>query len=470
MKLPNGTATTQNFQLFNDLSTDFNLLFVTLTSLKNLWKWKMQTNKLNVELLLTGNELMSGDVIDSNSAFIAQELGQLGLEVTRRVTVKDDINLLATEIESHAKRSDILIINGGLGPTVDDMTAQALAMAAQVDIGEHSGAMAHLIDWCERRNYTLSDANKKQAMLPEGCDIIPNESGSAVGFTMRIGRCQIYKTPGVPRELNNMMGSEILPHIQQQFAINDTTDISRFQVFGLGESTIQDMVNQHLPNWPTHIELGYRAAMPLLEIKLTSHHQQGHDDKPQWQQKLYNILGAHVIGEGKISMARSLINQLQAQGKTVTFAESCTGGLMASLITQESGSSTVFEAGFVTYSNAMKTKLVNVPEQTLIDHGAVSEPVVIEMLKGALEVSDSDVGVAVSGIAGPGGGSDEKPVGLVWIAWGDKDNIQTAALYLPLGRQYFQQYVATCGLDLVKRHLLQLTEQPQYLNTRKATI
>lgn len=430
----------------------------------------MQTSKLNVELLLTGNELMSGDVIDSNSAFIAQELGSLGLEVTRRVTVKDDLAMLAEEIASHAKRCDILIINGGLGPTVDDMTAQALAMAAGVDISEHPDAMAHLIDWCQRRNYTLSDSNKKQAMLPTGCDIIPNEAGSAVGFTMRVGGCQVYTTPGVPRELKKMLGSEILPHIQQCFSINDTTDVSRFQVFGLGESTIQDMVNAQLPDWPEHIELGYRAAMPMLEIKLTSHHQQGHDDKLVWQQKLMDILGAHVIGEGRISMARSLINVLEEQGKTVTFAESCTGGLMASLVTKEAGSSAAFEAGFVTYSNAMKTKLVNVPEQTLIDHGAVSEPVVIAMLKGALEVSGADVGAAVSGIAGPGGGSDEKPVGLVWIAWGDKDNINTAALYLPLGRLYFQQYVATCGLDLVKRHLLEISEPAKYLNARKATI
>ena len=470
--MANGTTTAENVQLFKDLSSASNFDFVTLTTLKQNTPRKplMHTTKLNVELLLTGNELMSGDVIDSNSAHIAQELGQLGLEVTRRVTVKDDLNLLADEIAQHTKRADMLIINGGLGPTVDDMTAQALAMAANVEIAEHKDAMAHLVDWCERRNYHLSDSNKKQAMLPAGCDIIPNESGSAVGFTMNVNGCQIYTTPGVPRELKKMMGSEILPHIQQCFAIDDTTDISRFQVFGLGESTIQDMVNEHLPDWPSHIELGYRAAMPLLEIKLTSHHQQGHDDKPVWQQKLYNLLGAHVIGEGRISMARSLINELEAQDKTVTFAESCTGGLMASFITKEAGSSAAFEAGFVTYSNAMKTKLVNVPEQTLIEHGAVSEPVVIAMLKGALNVSEANVGVAVSGIAGPGGGSDEKPVGLVWIAWGDKDSIRTAALYLPLGRTYFQQYVATAGLDLVKRHLMNIQQPPKYLDARKATI
>lgn len=430
----------------------------------------MNNSKINVELLLTGNELMSGDVIDSNSAFIAQDLSSLGLEVTRRVTIKDDLAMLSEEISHQCKRADILIINGGLGPTVDDMTAQALAMAANVPITQHPDAIAHLLDWCERRNYELNEPNKKQTMLPQDCDIIANKTGSAVGFTMKIHGCQVYTTPGVPRELRHMMTHEILTHIVREFSINDTTAVSRFQVFGLGESTIQALVNEHLSDWPDYIELGYRAAMPNLEIKLTTHHQQAHDDKAKWQQKLTDILGAHVIGEGKISMAKSLIDVLNVQHKQVTFAESCTGGLMSSFVTSESGSSNVFEAGFVTYSNAMKTKMIDVPPTTLIEHGAVSEVVVKAMLTGALNQSGADVGVAVSGIAGPNGGSDKKPVGLVWIAWGDVNDIRTAALYLPLGRRYFQQYVATAGLDLIKRHLLNIEQPPQYLGARKATI
>lgn len=424
------------------------------------------TNKLNVELLLTGNELMSGDVIDSNSAIIAQELSLLGLEVTRRVTVKDDLTLLTQEIAHQCQRADVLIINGGLGPTVDDMTAQALAAAANVPIEEHAQAMSHLLDWCKRRNYRLNDANRKQAMLPQGCDIIANETGSAVGFTMNIDGCQVYTTPGVPRELKHMLPHEISPHIQQTFNVSSSTDISRFQVFGLGEATIQELVNANFPDWPTDIELGYRAAMPNLEIKLTTHLQSGHDKKALWQTKLTDLLGAHVIGVGKISMAKSLIDILLAQEKQVTFAESCTGGLISSYLTRESGSSAVFEAGFVTYSNAMKTKLIDVPPSLLIEHGAVSEPVVKAMLVGAINQSGADVGVAVSGIAGPNGGTDEKPVGLVWIAWGDLETQHTAALSLPLGRAYFQQYVATAGLDLVKRHLLAITQPPEYLASK----
>lgn len=425
-----------------------------------------KNNKINVELLLTGNELVSGDVIDSNSAFIAQDLGKLGLEVTRRVTVKDDLTLLAQEISEQTKRCDILIINGGLGPTVDDMTSQALAIAANVPIVEHKDAMTSLLAWCQRRNYELNESNRKQAMLPQGCDVIANETGSAVGFTLSLNNCQVYTTPGVPRELKNMLPNEIMPHIQQQFNVTDTTDISRFNLFGLGEATIQELVNEHLSDWPDDIELGYRAAMPHIEIKLTTHDQAGHDKKPLWQTKLANLLGAHVIGDGKMSMAKSLINALDANNKKVTFAESCTGGLISSLITKESGSSSVFEAGFITYSNAMKTKMIDVPESLLIEHGAVSEPVVKAMLTGALKQSGADVGVAVSGIAGPNGGTNDKPVGLVWIAWGDAQVQHTVALLLTIPRTAFQQYVATAAIDLVKRHVLDIVEPPEYLSTR----
>lgn len=427
-------------------------------------------NKLTVELLLTGNELLCGDVIDSNSAFIAQQLATLGLEVTRRVTVKDDLALLSDEIAAQSKRADILIVNGGLGPTVDDMTAQALSNAASVPIACHPDAMAHLEDWCERRNYQLNEPNKKQAMLPQGCEIIANAVGSAVGFFLTLNDCLIYATPGVPRELKSMVSDEILPHIRQRKTIEASTDISRFGVFGLGESTIQEMVNEALPDWPENIELGYRAAMPNIEIKLTSHNQQAHDIKPVWQQKLIELLGAHVIGMGKTSLAQALVNALSEKGKQVTFAESCTGGLMASQLTTVAGSSAVFEAGFVTYSNAIKTSVLDVQESTLQEHGAVSEPVVQQMLSGALAKSGADYGVAVSGIAGPGGGSDEKPVGLVWIAWGTRQATQTAALYIPLGRQYFQQYVTAVGLDLIKRAVLGETQAPAYLEARKAKL
>jgi len=423
--------------------------------------------KLTVELLLTGNELMSGDVIDSNSALIAQQLSQLGLDVSRRVTVKDDLSLLTQEIISQSQRADILIINGGLGPTIDDMTAQALADAANIPLEIHVQALEQLTQWCQRRGYQLNQANKKQAVLPKGCGIIDNKTGSAPGFTIKLNGCSIYTTPGVPHELRTMLSEQITPQISQEFDISSTTKVSRFQVFGIGESTIQQLINNELSDWPDDIELGFRASMPLIEIKLTTDTDLGHQKKAVWQHKIEQLLAGHVIGRNKTSLSKALVNCLSMKKKTLTFAESCTGGLMSSLLTQVSGSSEVFHAGFITYSNEIKTKIIGVPAQTIVEHGAVSEAVVIAMAQGALAQSGSDYVVAVSGIAGPTGGSDDKPVGTVWLAWGTENNIKTIGLLIDMPRTAFQQYVAAIGLDLIRRLVLNIIDTPNYVNQRQ---
>jgi len=422
-----------------------------------------------VQLLLTGNELMTGDIVDSNSAMMAQELKGVGLEVARKVTVADDLSLLVSEINYMASTSDILIINGGLGPTIDDLTAQALAEAIAVGLNEHPDALAHITQWCERRGTELNAPNLKQAMLPKGCKIIANRSGSAVGFSVRHKDCDIYCTPGVPHELKTMLIEQIMPDITQHLPSSLICDVTRLQVFGLGESSLQELIDEKLPNWPVDIELGFRAGMPLLEVKLTTNTTKGLALKPQWQNKITHALGDHLIAEihGKAkSLAEHLLVNLQQHKLKVTTAESCTGGLIASKLTEISGSSTSFEAGYVTYSNEMKTSMLNVPAELLQQHGAVSEAVVIAMARGALLKSNADLAIAVSGIAGPNGGSEDKPVGTVWLAWGSIDNIKTQCLLLPYKRRQFQQFVTAIGLDLVRRYQQNLTSLPNYIKER----
>lgn len=423
-----------------------------------------------VQLLLTGNELMTGDIVDSNSAMIAEQLKELGLEITRKVTVADDLSLLTNEINQLSEQADILIINGGLGPTVDDLTAQALANATQVELTEHVQALAHITSWCKKRGAPLNKPNLKQAILPQGCDIIPNRQGSAVGFKVNHLSCDIYCTPGVPRELKTMLEEQIKPDIAQSIPDSLITDVTRLQVFGLGESTLQKMVDDKLPDWPDDIELGFRAGMPLLEVKLTTNNQQAHQHKEYWQQKLTKILGEHVIAqiESKpLSLAKHVLSKLVENNLKITTAESCTGGLIASMLTREAGASQAFEAGFVTYSNSMKTKLLGVPESLIEEHGAVSKETVIAMAKGALLHSAADLAIAVSGIAGPDGGSKEKPVGTVWIAWGTMNNLKSVCLLMPLPRSYFQKYVASIGLDLIRRELINSSQLPQYIIERE---
>lgn len=426
--------------------------------------------KPNVQLLLTGNELMTGDIVDSNSAMIAQNLKELGLEVSRKVTISDDLFLLVDEIKQLAKQADILIINGGLGPTIDDLTAQALAQATSAELVEHPKALAHLTSWCKKRGTKLNGPNLKQAILPHNCTIIQNNQGSAVGFKVNYLNCDIYCTPGVPRELKVMLTEQIAPSIAEKLPKELITDVTRLQVFGLGESTLQKMVDDELPDWPKNIELGFRAGMPLLEIKLTTTNQEAHNQKKYWQEKLVIVLGDHLIAKinnDPLSLANHVLLKLADENLKITTAESCTGGLIASMLTQVAGASAFFEAGFVTYSNKMKTKLLGVPELLINKHGAVSQEVVIAMAQGALKNSSADLAIAVSGVAGPDGGSDEKPVGTVWIAWGNKDHLNSVCLLMPLPREYFQKYIASIALDLIRRELINSKETPYYIAERQ---
>lgn len=422
-----------------------------------------------VQLLLTGNELLNGDIVDTNSAMIARELTTAGIEIKRKVTVSDDLSLLVAEINHISGMADVLIINGGLGPTTDDFTAQALALAMNVPLAQHEQAYQHLVDWCQQRDTELNPANLKQALLPKGCDIIANRIGSAVGFKVSHNGCDIYCTPGVPAELNVMLDEQMLPVFAEKITEKDKTQITKFQVFGLGESKLQQLIHDKLPAWPDSVELGFRAGEPLLELKLTTRSSVANAEKAQCIAQLKALLGQHIIAEidgPPKSLAQHVLDKLIKKEQTLTTAESCTGGLIASLITQIPGSSQAFEVGFVTYSNNIKSQLLGVNPEILANHGAVSQETILAMAKGALEKSAADYVIAVSGVAGPGGGSKEKPVGTVWVAWGRADNLQCHCFLIPGTRLAFQRYVAAIGLDLVRRSLNEDDEPANYLIER----
>ncbi len=418
---------------------------------------------MKIALLLTGDELMSGDIVDSNSAEMAQMLFEIGLNIHCKVTVGDDRAALASYMAELTQHHDVLIINGGLGPTQDDLTAEILAEVAGVPLAEHPEALAHLEAWCTQRGFELSPANRKQAILPAGCDIIPNSRGSAVGFSLSLNNCQVLTTPGVPSELRIMLRDEILPMLKAHAREGILFD--KMMTFGLGESRIQQMVSDQLGTWPRALDLGFRAGMPLLEVKLRSHNEPVLHQ--QYLQKLKELLGDHIVGEGQANLAAIVVDLLKQRGESLTTAESCTGGRIAAEITSVAGSSAVFNAGFVTYSNQMKTDMLGVASATLEQHGAVSEETVIEMANGALSKSSSDWAVAVSGIAGPDGGTEDKPVGTIWIAWGNNAKIKTQRLHLRFDRQGFQRLATAIGLDLIRRELLGIDRTVSYFSRYK---
>lgn len=419
-----------------------------------------------LNLLLTGNELMTGDTVDSNSAMIARYMATHGWKVRKKLTVGDDLDELIAALHWLSLDCDVLLVNGGLGPTVDDMTAQALANACGVALTENSIALQHLEQWCGRIGIAINAANRKQAILPEGCTIVANPTGSAVGFSMQLGGCRVICTPGVPRELDLMLAQEIMPILQREFH-DSGASVQRFTLFGVGESGLQQKISDAIPQWPADVELGFRVSFPQLELKLSTANAEARATIEKIWPRLHAIIGDCLLGEGGITLPQLLVNLLSERGKRVTVAESCTGGLIAASITQIAGASAVFDAGFVTYSNAIKHALLQVDEQTLRDDGAVSERVVREMALGALKRSGADYAIAVSGIAGPDGGTTEKPVGTVWIAWGGADNLKAKCLHVRFKRVEFQKYVSWVGLDLIRRELLGIAAEPSYFGSRR---
>lgn len=418
-----------------------------------------------IALLLTGNELMSGDTVDSNSAMIATRLGDHGLEIGEKCTVGDDPVLLQRALARLSAEYPAVIVNGGLGPTRDDLTSEVIASLTGAELIDNPEARAHVEDWCARRRIAPNPANLKQAWVPQGCQLIHNPLGSALGFAIDIGDCLVLTTPGVPSELEAMLPT-LTTHLQARVG-GEARQILRLQTFGIGESSVEERIKNYADRWPSAVTLGFRAGMPQLELKLSV---PGAAQLPAQEEALMLLeadFGDHILGKGSTRLAEKLQEVLRDQGKTMTTAESCTGGLIASTMIREPGSSAVLGTGFVTYANRAKRDQLGVASTTLKTHGAVSEPVVKEMLLGALHRSGADIGVAVSGIAGPGGGSDDKPVGTVWIAWGTPDDLRTHTTVVSGSRSLFQNLIAAACLDLIRRHLQGLPPLPHYF-TRQA--
>lgn len=424
------------------------------------------TVQAHIQLLLTGDELMSGDTVDSNSALIARHLGPLGLAPERRVTLGDRPQQLREELAGLCAVADAVIVNGGLGPTLDDLTAQIVAEVAGVPLAEHREALEHLHSWCGRRGLPLNDANRKQALLPAGCSLLPNPVGSAPGFYLEIGNCLVLCTPGVPGELRAMLEALTL-RIEEKIPAPLRRQVLRLQTFGIGESSAQQLIRDHCPQWPDTVALSFRAGAPQLEIKLSVDDPARLRERDECRRQLEGLFGDHIIGEGDARLAERVIDLAREAGLRISCAESCTGGAIAAMLTQIAGASDVFPGGLVTYSNELKARLLGVSERTLREEGAVSEATVREMVQGTLRVTGANLAVAVSGVAGPGGGSAEKPVGLVWLAWGDARQIETSCLHWPVERTLFQTMVAAAGLDMLRRRLLGIQGLPRYFEQRR---
>lgn len=417
---------------------------------------------IKLALLMTGDELMSGDITDSNSAYLGGFFSQLQIDIAEKVTVGDKLEQLIAQIQRLSVQYDVLFINGGLGPTEDDLTAKALAAAKQETIVRHQQAEQHVRDWCAARDLRISQANLKQADLPQSALIFPNAPGSACAFHLTIDTCLVIATPGVPSELFHICQHQLQAFLQKKLAVQHYSPWQRFQLFGIGESSLQETINQQYTHLAGDYDIGFRANFPYLELKLRA-------KKPQQinssqQTLLLHSLNDKYLGDGHFTLASSLVALLQQRGETLASAESCTGGLIASEITKIAGSSAVYPGSIISYSNTVKEQLLGVSSISLKQHGAVSAAVAKEMLDGCLQRIDASYGIAVTGIAGPDGGSQEKPVGTVFIAFGSREDQHIIKLCIPLARHSFQSMVCAIALDLLRRKISKHSLKPRYLS------
>jgi nicotinamide-nucleotide amidase len=421
---------------------------------------------MRAEIITIGDELLRGEIIDSNKARIAERLLLLDLDCRYQVSVLDDPTDMRDAFRQAAGRSDFVLVSGGLGPTRDDMTTQVMAETFGRELKVNDDSLAAIEAFFARVGRSMSDVNRKQAYFPTAADILANPIGTAPGFSIQEGKAVFFAMPGVPRELDLMMDEQVLPRIERLIASPETGAARRvvravlLRTFGMGESTLEDELLDLARDGD--VELGFRTAFPdnfLRPVARAKTAEEADAKIALVAESIRSRLGPIVYGEGGETMESVVGHLLTDAGLSVATAESCTGGLIAQRLTDVPGSSAYFMGGIVAYSNAAKASLLGVSETVLESEGAVSEPVVRAMAEGVRKRFGSEIGVATSGISGPGGGTAEKPVGLVWIAISTSERVgggttHADSFVFPVDRTRHRGLTAQVALDWIRRSML----------------
>lgn len=404
---------------------------------------------MQIEFISTGDEVLSGQIVDTNAAWVSQYFLEHGRAISRRHTVADDLQVLIDIIIETSLRADVVIMNGGLGPTSDDLSAEAAAKAMGVPLALSEEWLTHLKEKYIKSGRAVSKSNEKQAWLPEGSTVVDNPVGTACGFSFVFNKAKFYFTPGVPSEFKHMIAEQIIPDMVESFVPVAVPELIKLTCFGVSESALNEQLTAL--NLPKSVTLGFRASLPIIEIKLLS---TIHADLDIAADKVKAELGAFIVAEGDESIA-DVIQAIMIENKsTLSLAESCSGGMIASELIAIAGSSAYLDSSHVTYSNAAKSRLVDVKVATIEEVGAVSCDVAAEMANGARINAGVDYALAVSGIAGPGGGSDEKPVGTVAFALSTPVQTYTQLIHIPRWRRQGIRIVTTfLALDMLRREL-----------------
>lgn len=419
---------------------------------------------VSAEILATGEEIRTGALVDSNSAFIAEKLELCGVKVMRLNAIGDELDQLTAILREIGSRADVSVVTGGLGPTVDDLTAQAAADAAGVGLRMDPAALASIEDFFRRRNRSMNPSIRKQAMLPDGAEVLFNPVGTAPGFQLRIGSCRFFFLPGVPFEMKRMLADHVLPRMATLLGgRREARRVKTLSCFGLTESLTGERLNGLEKEFPG-VRLGLRARFPEIQVKLYG---SGADEVrvagelDQAAAFARERLGDILFTDSGESMEAVVGRLLRERNATLAAAESCTGGLIAHRLTEVAGSSDYFLLAAVTYADAAKTRVLGVGQETLTRCGAVHADTARDMAVGVRRLAGATYGIATSGIAGPTGGNAEKPVGTVCIGLATPGQALGYRFHLNYGRRSMNKKMfAMKALDVLRRELLGLAHTP----------
>lgn len=416
---------------------------------------------MRIEVLCTGDELLTGLTADTNSPFFMEGLLRLGEKVAWSQTVGDSRADIARALREISGRADAVLVSGGLGPTADDVTLEAAAEVAGVALLEDAAVLEAIRARFAARRLVVTPNNARQARVPQGALAVPNPVGSAPLVIQALGRCTAFFVPGVPREYRHLVEHEVLPRLALRLAQDPhrTYRASRLvRTVGLAESHLDAQMAPLVPKHP-QVVFGYRTQAPENHLKLLAEaNSQAEADRAlaNAEAEARRVLGAYVFGVDGQTFAEVLVRLLEERGATLALAESCTGGLAAEYVTAVSGASRVFLGGVVAYANAMKTQWAEVPPGLLEAHGAVSAPVAEALAAGVRRQAGATYGVGITGIAGPTGGTPEKPVGTVFVALAGPSGGASGRYLFGKERERVRQFAAYTALDMVRRHVLGL--------------
>lgn len=411
---------------------------------------------VRAEIITIGDEILYGQILDTNTQWISQELDKLGIQTVRKSSVGDSREAILGILSEAKDRADLVFITGGLGPTKDDLTKHLLCDFFETTLELHPQALEDVTIFFEKRGRELSELNKAQALLPLKCDFIQNEQGTAPGMWFNEMGVIWVSMPGVPFEMKAMMEKLVLPKVAKHFE-TPTIVHKVIKTVGIGESYLSDLIQDWELSLPKHIKLAYLPSLGIVKLRLTgfgTDEKQIREDIEVEFQKLLPIAGQYVFGFEEDELESVIGNLLVQNNASISVAESCTGGYLGHKFTSIPGSSAYFKGGVLAYANEVKMNFLNVKEETLSKFGAVSEECIKEMAEGIRKEMNTSFGLATSGIAGPDGGTVDKPVGTVWIALASENGTITQKLTLGGTRlQNIHLTTITC-LNLLRKNIL----------------